>query len=66
MIGFKGRYFSKDIIFMAVRRKLAYPLSYGGITAKVIIKKWLALLILTGMEKHRSGLSQPWRRRKCC
>ncbi len=31
MISFKGRHFPKDIILMAVRWKLAYPLSYRNI-----------------------------------
>jgi transposase-like protein len=31
MIKFKGRHFPKDIILMAVRWKLAYPLSYRNI-----------------------------------
>jgi putative transposase len=31
MLSFKGRHFPKDIILMAVRWKLAYPLSYRHI-----------------------------------
>ena len=31
MISFKGRHFPKDLILMAVRWKLAYPLSYRNI-----------------------------------
>ena len=31
MISFKGRQFPKDIILMAVRWKLSYPLSYRNI-----------------------------------
>ena len=31
MISFKGRHFSKDIILMAVRWYVAYPLSYRNI-----------------------------------
>jgi putative transposase len=31
MIIFKGRHFPKDLILMAVRWKLAYPLSYRNI-----------------------------------
>ena len=31
MISFKGRYFKKTIILMAVRWHLAYPLSYHNI-----------------------------------
>jgi len=31
MISFQGRHFPKDLILMAVRWKLAYPLSYRNI-----------------------------------
>jgi transposase-like protein len=31
MIGFKGRHFPKDLILMAVRWKIAHPLSYRAI-----------------------------------
>jgi putative transposase len=31
MISFKGRYFPKDLILMAVRWEVAYPLSYRQI-----------------------------------
>ncbi len=31
MLSFKGRHFPKDMILMAVRWKLAYPLSYRNI-----------------------------------
>ena len=31
MLSFKGRHFPKDLILMAVRWKLAYPLSYRNI-----------------------------------
>lgn len=31
MISFQGRHFPKDLILMAIRWKLAYPLSYRNI-----------------------------------
>ena len=31
MLSFKGRHFPKDLILMAIRWKLAYPLSYRHI-----------------------------------
>ena len=31
MLSFKGRHFPRDLILMAVRWKLAYPLSYRNI-----------------------------------
>ena len=33
MLSFKGRHFPKDIILMAVRWYIAYPLSYRNIEA---------------------------------
>ncbi|MGP2408152.1 IS6 family transposase [Yersinia sp. 2545 StPb PI] len=52
MLSFKGRHFPKDIILMAVRWKLAYPLSYrhieelleerGATVDHSTVQKWVA------------------------
>ena len=51
MISFKGRHFPKDVILMAVRWKVAYPLSYRQIEEMMeergveldhsIVQKWV-------------------------
>ena len=68
MISFKGRHFSKDIILMAVRWKLAYPLSYRDIEELMdernvefdhsTIQKWVV--------RYASELEQAFRQRKRC
>lgn len=55
MISFQGRHFPKDLILMAVRWKLAYPLSYRNIEELMdergadvdhsTVQKWVALFL---------------------
>ena len=66
MISFKGRHFPKDIILMAVRWKLAYPLSYRNIEEMMAergikldhstVQKWVV--------KYSPELEEAFRKRK--
>ncbi len=62
MVSFKGRHFPKDIILMAVRWKLAYPLSYRNIEEMMAernvqvdhssIQKWVERYKNTAQEQR--------------
>ena len=65
MLSFKGRHFPKDIILMAVRWYIAYPLSYRNIEEMMAelnvkvdhstVQKWVVYCIGTYNGKPRSA-----------
>lgn len=74
MISFKGAHFSKDIILMAIRWYLAYPLSYrhveellkeGGVAADhATINRWVVKygpLLEIQARKFRKPITKSWR-----
>ena len=74
MIGFKGRHFPKDLIIMAVRWKIAYPLSYRAIEELMeergveldhsTVQKWVvhyAPQFEQAFRKRKKPVGKSWR-----
>ncbi len=74
MLSFKGRHFPKDLILMAVRWKLAYPLSYrhieelleerGADVDHSIVQKWVvhyAPQLEQAFRKRKKPVGSPWK-----
>jgi transposase-like protein len=73
MLSFKGRHFPKDLILMAVRWKLAYPLSYRNIEELMeernvdvdhsTVQKWIihyALQLDQSFRKRNKLVGNSW------
>ena len=74
MISFAGRHFPKDLILMAVRWKLAYPLSYRNIEELMdergadvdhsTVQKWVvhyAPQLEESFRKRKKAVGKSWR-----
>ena len=74
MISFKGRHFPKDVILMAVRWKVAYPLSYRQIEEMMeergveldhsIVQKWVvhyAPQLESAFRARKRAVGSSWR-----
>jgi len=74
MLSFKGRHFPKDIILMAVRWKVAYPLSYrhieelleerGADVDHSTVQKWVvhyAPLLEQALRKRKKPTGRSWK-----
>ena len=74
MISFQGRHFPKDLILMAVRWKLAYPLSYRNIEELMdergadvdhsTVQKWVvhyAPQLEQSFRKRKQPVGSSWR-----
>jgi putative transposase len=74
MLSFKGRHFPKDIILMAVRWYVAYPLSYRNIEELMaergvkldhsVVQKWVihyAPLLASEFRNRKKSTGSSWR-----
>ena len=74
MLSFKGRHFPKDIILMAVRWYIAYPLSYRNIEEMMAernvkvdhstVQKWVVYyspLLEAEFRKRKKATGSSWR-----